>query len=86
MKKLYLLSLLLGLPLLLHASVTVRGVVTQASDGEPVIDKKQVMPGRGCYLCKNEKCIETAIKKRAFSRALKTEITNEALGRCFNDR
>ena len=56
------------------------------SDGEPVIDKKQVMPGRGCYLCKNEKCIETAIKKRAFSRALKTEITNEALGRCFNDR
>ena len=37
MKNLYLLSLLLGLPLLLHASVTVRGVVTQASDGEPVI-------------------------------------------------
>lgn len=37
MKKLYLLSALLVLPLLLQASITVRGVVTQASDGEPVI-------------------------------------------------
>ena len=56
------------------------------SDGEPVIDEDQKMPGRGCYLCKKEKCIETAIKRKAFTRALKTEISNEALGRCFNDR
>ena len=56
------------------------------SDGEPVIDEKQIMPGRGCYLCKNEICIEKAIKRKAFARALKTDISNEALGRCFNDR
>ena len=56
------------------------------SDDGPVIDQKQVMPGRGCYLCKNDICLEKAIKKKAFSRALKKEISNEALGRCFNDR
>ena len=56
------------------------------SEGVPVIDREQKMPGRGCYLCKNDECLEKAIKKRAFSRALKTEISNEALGRCFNDR
>jgi len=37
MKKLYLLSVLSVLPLLLQANITVRGVVSQASDGEPVI-------------------------------------------------
>ncbi len=56
------------------------------SDGYPVIDDKQLMPGRGCYLCKNTKCIEKAMKKNAFSRALRNDISNEALGRCFNDR
>ena len=55
-------------------------------DDKPVIDVNHDLPGRGCYLCKNEKCLETALKKKAFSRALKTEISNEALGRCFNDR
>ncbi len=54
--------------------------------GEPVIDREQKLPGRGCYLCDNEKCLEKALKKKAFSRALKKEISNEALGRCFNDR
>ena len=55
-------------------------------DGEPEIDIDKVLPGRGCYVCSNQKCIEQAIKKRAFSRALRTDISNEALGRCFNDR
>lgn len=56
------------------------------SNGEPVIDTLQRMSGRGCYVCNDPKCLQTAIKKRAFSRALKAEISNEALGRCFNDR
>ncbi len=57
-----------------------------AVDGEPYLDTDQKIPGRGCYLCKNTKCLELAIKKKAVSRALKQEISNEALGRCFNDR
>ena len=56
------------------------------SDGEPVLDEKQQIPGRGCYLCKNDKCVENAIKKKALSRNYKKDISNEALGRCFNDR
>ena len=30
--------------------------------------------GRGAYVCKNEKCIETAIKKHAFNRSFKCEV------------
>ena len=56
------------------------------ADGEAVLDREQKLPGRGCYLCKNDKCLETAIKRKALSRALKKEISSEALGRCFNDR
>ena len=57
-----------------------------AKEGELVIDHKQQMPGRGCYLCKNEQCLEKALKRKSFSRALKQDISSEALGRCFNDR
>ena len=57
-----------------------------SSGDELVLDEEQKLPGRGCYLCKNEKCLEIAIKRKAFSRVLKKEISSEALGRCFNDR
>ena len=33
--------------------------------------------GRGAYVCKDEKCIENAIKKRAFNRSFKCEVNNE---------
>ena len=56
------------------------------SDGEPVLDKIQKLPGRGCYLCKDEKCLEAAMKRKALSKIYKKDISNETLGRCFNDR
>ena len=55
-------------------------------DGDLVRDINKKLPGRGCYLCDNDKCIELAKKKKAFNRALRKEISAEALGRCFNDR
>ena len=43
------------------------------SDGEPTIDKSGKMPGRGAYVCKDEKCISLALKKRGFERAFKMD-------------
>ena len=31
--------------------------------------------GRGAYVCRDQKCIEIAIKKRAFNRSFKCEVT-----------
>ena len=33
--------------------------------------------GRGAYICKDSKCIETAIKKRALNRSFKCEVPKE---------
>ena len=43
------------------------------------IDQEKKADGRGCYICKNEKSIETAIKKTAFSRAFKTFISKDEI-------
>lgn len=56
-------------------------------DGENLlVDKQQNIDGRACYLCNTDKCLELAIKKNAFKRSLKQNISSEHIGRCFNDR
>jgi predicted RNA-binding protein YlxR (DUF448 family) len=35
--------------------------------------------GRGAWVCPNTECFQLAIKRRAFPRALKTEVPSEAL-------
>ena len=40
--------------------------------GTIVADSFSKLPGRGCYLCADKKCIRQAVKKNAFSRAFKT--------------
>ena len=37
--------------------------------------------GRGFYLCRDEKCIELAVKRRSFSRALRRNIDEEEVRR-----
>lgn len=37
--------------------------------GGPVVDPRQVDPGRGAYLHPREACLELAVKRRALSRA-----------------
>lgn len=36
-----------------------------------VIDEKQYQPGRGAYVCRNEFCLEEALKKERLARAFK---------------
>ncbi len=38
-----------------------------------VVDKTQSAPGRGAYLC-GAGCVRAAMKKKAFQRALKTNV------------
>lgn len=35
--------------------------------------------GRGAYLCKNQKCVDLAFKKKAFNQAFKTNLSLELL-------
>lgn len=48
-----------------------------ASEEGLQIDIKGKLPGRGAYLCPSESCAKLALKKNAFSRNLKTEISRE---------
>ena len=41
------------------------------------IDQSGKMPGRGAYLCRNSECAKLAVKKNAFGRNLKTEVTKQ---------
>ena len=41
------------------------------------IDPSGKMPGRGAYLCRNEECAKMALKKNAFGRNLKTEVSRQ---------
>ena len=52
--------------------------VVSLADGSIVYDPTGKAPGRGSYLCKNEECIKTELKKAArLSRGLRRTITDE---------
>jgi predicted RNA-binding protein YlxR (DUF448 family) len=40
-------------------------------EGKAVFDARAALPGRGAWLCKEEKCLLAAVKMKAVSRALK---------------
>ena len=42
-----------------------------------VVSNDDKIFGRGAYVCKNAKCIELAIKKRAFDRSFKQKLPDE---------
>ncbi len=46
---------------------------------EIVIDKTYKIPGRGAYICKNEKCFKGIIKKQKLQKALRAQIPKEII-------
>ncbi len=48
--------------------------VVKTADGIE-LDVEGRKDGRGAYLCRNEACLETAIKKRGLERSLKTPVS-----------
>ncbi|MBX5482019.1 MAG: YlxR family protein [Myxococcaceae bacterium] len=49
-------------------SALVRVVV--GPDGQVMVDRKGVLPGRGAYLCSSA-CLKGALKRKAFARAFR---------------
>ena len=45
--------------------------VAAIAGGEPVVDLKYCLPGRGAYLCRMKSCLERAVARRAMERSLK---------------
>ena len=56
--------------------------VVRAPNGEISIDQNpKPSPGRGAYLCKNEKCLKLAQKKRQLEKVFKTKVPAEVYDR-----
>ena len=55
--------------------------VVRSPEGEVSPDTRGKKPGRGAYVCPNADCLKKAIKTRALSRALETEIPEEVMQR-----
>jgi predicted RNA-binding protein YlxR (DUF448 family) len=51
--------------------------VVRKPDGQVVYDGRGKVPGRGAYLCRNVACLERAVRSKALSRALETDIPEE---------
>ncbi|WP_051130743.1 YlxR family protein [Nesterenkonia alba] len=55
-------------------------VVRFALDGDEVrLDAGRSMPGRGAWLHPERECFETALKRKAFHRAFRRQVSTEAL-------
>ena len=53
--------------------------VVRSASGEIEIDSSGKKPGRGAYICHSSQCVELAIKKKAFERALRTAVPKKLL-------
>ncbi|MEX2105034.1 MAG: YlxR family protein [Bacilli bacterium] len=51
--------------------------IVRTPDQEVLIDPTGKKSGRGAYLCNNEGCFQLSIKKKALSRALSVEISED---------
>lgn len=51
--------------------------IVKNSKGEINIDFTGKMEGRGTYICKNEDCLNKAIKNKRITKVFEKEITNE---------
>lgn len=46
-----------------------------APDGSVAPDLKRKLPGRGCWVCAERRFVDEAVRKKLFSRGLKTAVT-----------
>lgn len=58
----------------------VRVAIENASDPRLlVIDERSVLPGRGAWMHHDPECLSTALRKRAFARAFRSQVNAEKL-------
>ena len=53
--------------------------VVRTPEGTVTVDTWGKVNGRGVYICKNEECLQKAIKSKALSRALEVPVTDEVI-------
>ena len=53
--------------------------IVRTPDGTVLPDSRGKISGRGVYICRNEECLNKAIKTKALSRALEVPISDETL-------
>jgi hypothetical protein len=51
--------------------------VARRPDGSLAVGRHE--PGRGAWLCADPACFETAVRRRAFGRALRADLTGDQL-------
>ena len=54
-------------------------------DGVLRADGERPADGRGIYLCRDRECIDSAIKRRAFSRALRRSVDEGEVSRVIDE-
>lgn len=54
-------------------------------DGCVEADKDMKNDGRGIYLCRSKDCAETAVKRKAFNRVLRTNVNAENIERAIDE-
>ena len=58
--------------------------VVKSPEGEVTIDITGKKPGRGAYICNDPKCLKRVVKSNAFSRAFKSQISEEIVTQLQN--
>ncbi len=53
------------------------------NEGHVRPDIQQKLGGRGAYLCFNEKCLETAVRRNKFSRAFRRKADDSEAAKAF---
>ena len=51
--------------------------IAKSKNGSFTLDETQKSGGRGAYVCKNQTCIDNAVKKKTFHRSFKTKVPQE---------
>ena len=53
--------------------------VVRTPEGTVTVDTVGKVNGRGVYICKNEACLEKAVKSTALSRALEVPVSDDVI-------
>ena len=56
-----------------------------ADAGSVRADPRRALPGRGAYLHPDAECVQRAVRRRAFGRALRAEVDTAAAGRVLTE-
>lgn len=62
--------------------------VVRLPDGSFRVDVTGKMNGRGAYICRDPKCLQTVVKKQGFQRSFRQALPKEIyeeLGQCFDE-